>query len=259
MYAHAPSLDAALRIAAQTPFYRTRLEGSVACPAEQTLTSVEPVMPRLVQSNPEWFQPFGGAPQLRRPIRLHYRRPVRMAVLEGPHIEAGARSRHFRLREQESLAAFDPEVLVAPLEVLSACVAAWEREKSAAPMVTHAIVGLTRLGGMAFDGTFRRRLWRLFEVPLFEQLEWFDGSLLAWECEGHTGLHLEQRGVHTETRESGELWLSSPGAGAFPVLRVVADFRLEAAQTACACGEVVTRLLRRGLAVANDKAAVAVA
>lgn len=36
----------------------------------------------------------------------------------------------------------------------------------------------------------REQLWRLYEVPVFEQVVGAGGQLLAAECEAHDGLHL---------------------------------------------------------------------
>ena len=36
----------------------------------------------------------------------------------------------------------------------------------------------------------RDRLWRAFQVPVFEQMIAPDGTLYAWECEAHDGLHV---------------------------------------------------------------------
>ncbi len=40
----------------------------------------------------------------------------------------------------------------------------------------------------------RARLWRQFEVPVFEQVVDSSGVLLASECEAHLGLHIEVDG-----------------------------------------------------------------
>jgi hypothetical protein len=34
------------------------------------------------------------------------------------------------------------------------------------------------------------RLWLAFHVPVFEQIVASDGTLCAWECEAHQGLHI---------------------------------------------------------------------
>lgn len=33
-------------------------------------------------------------------------------------------------------------------------------------------------------------LWHAFQLPVFEQVRGCDGELIAWECDAHSGLHL---------------------------------------------------------------------
>jgi hypothetical protein len=57
--------------------------------------------------------------------------------------------------------------------------------------LTHAVIVLSRRGGDLLTLEQRRRLWRAFRVPVFEQVIGPNGALLAAECEAHAGLHIE--------------------------------------------------------------------
>lgn len=56
--------------------------------------------------------------------------------------------------------------------------------------VTHAIVVLISGDEDAVAPAERHLLWNRFGVPIFEQWIAPDGSLLAYECEFHEGLHV---------------------------------------------------------------------
>jgi hypothetical protein len=53
----------------------------------------------------------------------------------------------------------------------------------------YAVIAFTRPGSPLAHRD-RDRLWRRFEVPIFEQMIDSAGRVVAWECEGHEGLHL---------------------------------------------------------------------
>jgi hypothetical protein len=57
-------------------------------------------------------------------------------------------------------------------------------------MPTHTIVVFTRGGEPCLSEASRDRLWAAYGLPIFEQVLGPDGTLLAWECEAHDGLHL---------------------------------------------------------------------
>jgi len=54
---------------------------------------------------------------------------------------------------------------------------------------THSLVVFTSRD-LPLSETDRERLWRRFQIPVFEQMITPDGELIAFECEGHEGLHL---------------------------------------------------------------------
>ena len=59
------------------------------------------------------------------------------------------------------------------------------------PSLTHAVIALARPRGKRLSEGDRDRLWRAFQVPVFEQIIGKSGELLAFECEAHDGLHVE--------------------------------------------------------------------
>jgi hypothetical protein len=59
------------------------------------------------------------------------------------------------------------------------------------PSLTHAVIVLARQPSELLSESQRERLWRAFQVPLFEQIVTEKGSVLAMECEAHDGLHVE--------------------------------------------------------------------
>lgn len=90
----------------------------------------------------------------------------------------------------EKVSAFAPAAIAAPREQLFALVAAGQ------PLaLTHAVIVLEGRGDPLLSAAERAWLWRAFRVPVFEQIIGPDGELLAAECEGHDGLHIEIPGL----------------------------------------------------------------
>jgi hypothetical protein len=54
-----------------------------------------------------------------------------------------------------------------------------------------AVIVLTRPGEPLLSVEQRERLWRVFRVPVFEQMIGARGQLLASECDAHDGLHIQ--------------------------------------------------------------------
>jgi hypothetical protein len=68
------------------------------------------------------------------------------------------------------------------------------------PSLTHAVIVLARKPSELLSEDQRKRLWRAFQVPLFEQIVTEKGSALAMECEAHDGLHIESPALLGEYR-----------------------------------------------------------
>lgn len=164
----------------------------------------------------------------RRNLVPSFRPQARVAVLQAPHIAARRSLRHFELAQWRRLARFPHEVLAGGLDTLLPLTGL-----DSLPRPAHAVIVFTRLGSSRLDESARRWLWNTFEVPVFEQLEWVDGSLLAEECEAHSGLHLRASDI-----PAGD-----------PALRAASDEWLVEKSTLCGCGEVVSRLVPRRLTV----------
>jgi hypothetical protein len=97
----------------------------------------------------------------------------------------------------ESIPAFHPEAIAGRIEDVESL--------AGAIGLTHAIVIFHDPGEPLLTGLDRDRLWRMFEVPVFEQILAADGTLLAAECEAHEGLHVESviEGYEVESSACG--------------------------------------------------------
>jgi hypothetical protein len=96
--------------------------------------------------------------------------------------------------------------------------------------VTHALICLLRPAESLITLDERALFWRVFGVPLFEQIVDPSGRVIAWECEAHDGLHVDS----DETELEGyRLDVSPCGCGRkTPRLQVAAQQELEQAAAA---------------------------
>ena len=105
--------------------------------------------------------------------------------------QSGSRFRLFDARDLAALERFRPGAIAASwrrLEKLSQSV-----RFLAAASPTHAVVVLHRFPSQEFallSDAQREQLWRVFAVPVFEQVIGARGALLASECPAHDGLHI---------------------------------------------------------------------
>lgn len=186
----------------------------------------------------------------RRQLRPAFRPRARIAVLEAPQIASGRRVRHFRISERRRLAGFRHEVLASGIEHLLALDGTW------LPRPTHAVIAFTQPGGTMLDDAVRRRLWERFEVPVFEQMEWPDGTLLAEECEAHWSLHLRSSSSAMDRAESGETILMRIAPNGDAMTRIETADWIPDRSSVCACGEIGPRLVRQPVVI-RARAAVA--
>ena len=63
------------------------------------------------------------------------------------------------------------------------------------PAVEAAVVVFTGVAHGELRGVERDLLWRVFQVPVFEQLLAPDGRVMAMECDAHDGLHVLDPGA----------------------------------------------------------------
>lgn len=111
---------------------------------------------------------------------------------------------------------------------VAATLAQFEALAAAKIPLRHSMIVLARMNEPRITEADRDRLWKWFEVPLFEQIIGPDCELLAFECEAHDGLHI-----------------------ASPKLAIDAS---EIDQSLCACGRAGPRWIspaRRRAAVAR--------
>jgi hypothetical protein len=112
--------------------------------------------------------------------------------------------------------AFEPAAIAAEWRQLEALL------NERIPSLTRAVIVLARQPSELLSESQRERLWRTFQVPLFEQIVTGNGSVLAMECEAHDGLHVESRALFPEQ------WFDS---------------------SLCGCGRKTPRLKRRDSAI----------
>lgn len=81
-------------------------------------------------------------------------------------------------------------VIAAAVPVLRLLAEAVEARQVALPPLEAAIVAFTGICHGELTVLERDLFWRVFQVPVFEQLLAPDGRVMAMECDAHQGLHL---------------------------------------------------------------------
>jgi phenylacetate-CoA ligase len=119
------------------------------------------------------------------------------------------------------------------------------------------MVILTSLAGVPFEQRHRDQLWRAFQVPVFEQLRGWDGTVIARECEVHDGLHVDENNAILEVHES-ELIATQLTTVDHPILRARTGLSAELLNHHCECGAETPRL-RNIAPLERPKARAAVA
>ncbi len=163
--------------------------------------------------------------------REYWRAPARV-VLVGPW---------FRDRESIVLPVFDiarlgrhrPEVIAAPVPVLRRLARATLSDTGCVPAPDLGLVALTGVFQTPLLPADRDLLWTAFRIPVYEQFRAPDGTLLAWECEAHSGLHIEtSRVVFTPCQQTGELQVGFRCGGPFRPT----GFDARITDETCGCG-----------------------
>jgi hypothetical protein len=88
----------------------------------------------------------------------------------------------------------------------------------------------------------RDGLWQRHGVPMFEHLVGMDGELLAWECETHCGLHIQESNAVFEV-VSGELLLTSLTDLVQPTIQMRTGWAARIETEPCDCGRSGLRLV----------------
>ena len=189
----------------------------------------------------DFYNPAAPAPALQR-LRYPTNHQIRTAVL-GPRLVESASVRVFRPDWIEQIREFRPEALAGPATVLLRLAEAGRQGGETIPSVTRAIVAFTGLEHGTLTDAERDMLWEVFEVPIFEQYLGADGSLLAWECEAHEGLHTVQDNAIVEHLPNSGVVLTSLTDRRRPTIRLVTSLAARLEPGICECGQPGPRLL----------------
>ena len=104
-----------------------------------------------------------------------------------------------------------PEALAAPLDAALELVELKAGAQIELRSLSFALVVFTGPSRPRLDYEQRDRLWRAFQVPIFEQFCGPDAAVIAHECEAHDGLHLAPGGG--ARIEEGELRIGNYATG----------------------------------------------
>jgi len=237
-----------LLAARRTGAYREALESAgLTSPRSVTkLRSIEDALQKLPCQTQEQFRGAPEAfdnPSAPPPLLQRLRCPVpdvRAAVLTGNFRETES-VRVFDPDHLPEIRRFDPGLIAAPSEILLQWAGA-EAAGVTIPSAHRAIVAFTGFEHGALPESTRDLLWETFEVPAFEQWRGADGSVLAWECEAHEGLHVVEQNLVIEQSSNQRLILTSLTDRRRPVLRLVAGFTGTLLDEPCGCGRPGPRL-----------------
>ena len=240
-----------LLAAQRTRGYREALEraGFTSPRSIARLPSIEDSLARLpclsqarFRAVPWQFSSPAAPPPPRQRFLLPFSPGLRVAVLS-PNFEDSASVRILDPDCLHEIKRFRPDAVAAPLDVLLGWAAgAARRGPRAIPAVPRALIAFTGLEGPGLPDSARDLLWQAFEVPLFEQRLGADGSVLAWECEAHEGLHVVERNAVFEQSSNSLLILTSLTDRRHPLLRLIAGFTGTLETGVCGCGRPGPRL-----------------
>jgi phenylacetate-CoA ligase len=189
----------------------------------------------------DFYNPAAPSPALQR-LRYPTNHQIRTAVL-GPRLVESSAIKVFNPGWIEPIREFRPEALAGPVAVLMQLAEAASQARQTIPTVTRAIVAFTGLEHGALTEAGRDALWQVFQVPIFEQYLGADGSLLAWECEAHEGLHTVEDNAIIEQSPDSELILTSLTDRRRPTIRLVTSLAARLDSGECECGQPGPRLI----------------
>ncbi len=240
-----------LLAAQRTRRYRPALEsaGLEAPGAVSRLCSIEEALKKLPSmdwaefrgSPADFYNPAAPTPALQR-LRYPTNQEIRTAVL-GPRLAENNSVRMFDRDWLEQVRNFRPQAVAAPVGVLMRLAATAGGPARGLPVMTHAVVAFTGPEHGTLSDNERNTLWSAFEVPVFEQCIGADGSLLAWECEAHDGLHTVEENVIVEQGPHSELILTSLTDRRHPAIRLSTSLAAKLQTDTCECGQPGPRLL----------------
>ena len=240
-----------LRAAQRTRRYMPLLErAGLATPeALVCLDSVEHTLQRLpaidleeFRGSPAAFESPGGTSPAPQAFRSPLEHTPKTAILM-PGFQQTSGVKVMTQNWGKNLKRFGASALAAPLTVLRELAAAVESGQQEIRGLQHFVIPFTGGEQGELDEEDRERFWRVFQVPLFEQRLGFDGRVIAYECEAHTGLHiLPERAAFEETADS-ELLLTSLTDLRHPTLRVATRVAGSIQHECCDCGDAAARLI----------------
>ncbi len=181
--------------------------------------------------------------------------PVRIALVEGK-FRADKDMRESTADDLDWLQSYDPDALVAPLDIALSLADRRQRGLFDLPNLKTAIVVLTSFATTPLADHHRDLLWKAFGVPIFEQLRGWGGTILARECEVHDGLHIEETAAILQLHEE-ELLVTELATVGEPIIRARTGLTGEIAARLCECGATTPRL--RNISKVHSKAARAAA
>jgi len=240
-----------LRAAQRTERYQPLLESAgLATPeALAAVDSVEGTLERLPAIALEEFRGSPAAfesPGVLSPPPQMFRSPLehtpKTAILM-PGFEQTSGVKVMAHNWSKSLKRFGASALAAPLTVLRELAAAVEHGDQEIGGLKHFVIPFTggEQGELREDD--RELFWRVFQVPLFEQRLGFDGRVIAYECEAHSGLHIVPERAAFEETAGSELLLTSLTDLRHPTLRIGTRTAGSIQHECCDCGNAAPRLV----------------
>jgi hypothetical protein len=244
-----------LLAAQRTRGYRSALERAGLCSREiARVRSIEEALHKLpcldwteFRGALEDFQNPGATAPAPPGLRYPSDREVRTAVV-GLHVAESSSLRMFAPGEisqrfLQEIRQFEPEAIAAPVNVLMQVAGPARHGRESIPALTRAIIAFSGPEHGVLSEADREFLWRAFEVPVFEQYLGLDGSLLAWECEAHEGLHVVEDNAIIEQNSRSELVLTCLTGHRYPVIRVGTGLTARLTEENCGCCKPGPRLI----------------
>jgi len=128
-----------------------------------------------------------GKETLRFPLPV----PARLAIIDA-QFHLAAHMRAFDSLDIHGLVHYAPDAMALPVDTALSIADRKLRGLLDLPSLKLAIVVFSSVDLLgAFETHHRDLLWKVFGLPVFEQLRGATGEVIARECEVHDGLHLD--------------------------------------------------------------------
>ena len=140
---------------------------------------------------------------------------------------------------------YRPQALSGPVPALRELAQAVLRGAITLPGLDHGVITLTGAGHPTLQARDRDMFWLAFQVPVFEQFRSWSGELLAWECEAHQGLHVENNRLRSHVARTGASnLLVNCANGSGKIARLLpTGLEAEVVDEPCPCGRPGPRLV----------------